>query len=568
MIRTLRIAMLSLAVVGAPLAFAFQETEEVAARVTSTVAGTGIVIDRGAFDGLKVSDRVEFIVRGGIPQFGTVVEVEARSAVVRPEDPAFEPSPGVRATIDVPTERFDEPTETVLAPVRSDTKPSAPDGLPPSSWENSDEDWTFEMPLLAEVKAVHPKTRPMSMTGRSYLSWNRIIDTEDGRGDSFLRAGGGVQAENPFGRGGLLHFDAEWNARKAQIPGMNDESDRTLRLDRLSYTSGGHRHDQSSWRAGRFLQTGVPEFGLLDGASISRRRENGDSYGGSVGFLPEPDKDQQSFEDFQLAGWYRWVADEREKLTVTTGYQKTWHNGSRDRDLIVSRLQYTPDEGWNIFSTLWVDLYGSGDDVKSSGPELTYMIFDASRAIDDRSGVDVEFRHQTYPELRRNDFPPVALAQIDDARVDRLSATYWRWLRPRSSDSLPMRGYARLGGWFDEEDEGGDAEVGFELHEAFTDGGRFHLAGFTSAGKFSSMIGGRARYGVYGPKQSWSVQYEIRTNDIEGFDSDRDDLVQHRARGSYEFFRASGISASFSALVQLQDREDQLFLGFFFQRAF
>ena len=39
-------------------------------------------------------------------------------------------------------------------------------------------------------------------------------------------------------------------------------------------------------------------------------------------------------------------------------------------------------------------------------------------------------------------------------------------------------------------------------------------------------------------------------------------------RASYEFFRATGLSASLSAQVQLQDREDQVFLGFFFQRAF
>ena len=39
-------------------------TEEVTARVTSYVAGTGIVIDRGVRDGLKVGDRVVFTARG------------------------------------------------------------------------------------------------------------------------------------------------------------------------------------------------------------------------------------------------------------------------------------------------------------------------------------------------------------------------------------------------------------------------------------------------------------------------------------------------------------------------
>lgn len=575
------IATAALAVVSpaAPWA-ATQENEDVTARVTNTVAGTGIVIDRGTRDGLEIGDRVEFNQRGGSAQFGTVIELEGRNAIVRPEDPAFNPQPGVRATVSIPVARFDEPSDPVVpAPVPDENTggnagDAPPPGAgevparPPAEWTNKDEDWNFDMPLLAEVKAVKPERRPMSLSGRGYLNWNRIIDSEQGRGDSFLRAGGAVFAENLFGHGGTLHFDAEWNARMANVPDDDDESDRTLRLDRLSYTYGGHRHDWTSIRAGRFLHDGMPEFGVLDGASWSQRRENGDSYGASVGFLPEPDKDQQSFEDFQMSGWYRWVADERERLSVTSGFQKTWHNGTRDRDLIVSRLQYAPDKGWNVFSTVWLDLYGVGDNVKDSGPALTYMILDASRELGKKSGIDVEYRHQEYPELRRNEYAPVGLTQLADARVDRLGATAWRWITPKDNDKTGLRGYARAGGWSDEEDQGSDGELGLEFHDVMRRGDRLDLAGFVSNGKFSKLLGGRVRVGRYGPKRSWSLQYEIRLNDIIGFNNDNDDLIQHRARGSYEFYRASGLSASLSAEVQLQDREDQVFLGFFLQRAF
>lgn len=62
--------------------------------------------------------------------------------------------------------------------------------------------------------------------------------------------------------------------------------------------------------------------------------------------------------------------------------------------------------------------------------------------------------------------------------------------------------------------------------------------------------------------------YEVRENDVTGFASNADNLFQHRVRGSYELFSAGGLSASASGEIQFQDREDQLFLGFFLQRSF
>ncbi len=573
------------AVFGAPVAAAApalasptqaEETEEISARVTSFVEGTGIVIDRGLRDGLRVGDRVTFTERGGRQQFGTILELEGRVASVRPEDSQFRPEPGTRASISVPSSRFEKPApkrEGEL-PVPSREEPTA--AVPPPSktgeaprWTRPEDGFTMDMPLLAEVNAVHPENRASKLTGRSYLSWDRIVDTEEGRGDSFLRFGGGVYGENLFGKGGTLHFDGEINARRTQrIGNDDDESTSDFRLDRLSYTLGGTRHDWDRLQFGRFLQDGMSEFGVLDGASWSTRTDRGDSYGGSVGFLPEPDKDQQSLEDFQLAAWYRWVADEREILSITGGYQKTWHNGSRDRDLLVLKSQYIPVEGWNVFGSAWVDIYGAGDDVKDSGPSLTYAIIDGRRRFDNDVTLNIDYRHQEYPELQRSEFPPVGLPQIQDAHVDRLGGTVSKWTKGGSSQANAKRLYLRAGGWADEEDSGGDAEFGVDFYDVFADDARLDLAVFGSSAKFSSLVGARLRYGRFGPKRSWSVQYEVRQNDIVGFNSNVDNLYQHRARGSYELFRATGLSASLSGEVQLQDREDQFFLGLFLQRSF
>ena len=220
--------------------------EEISARVTSFLEGTGIVIDRGLRDGLRVGDQVVFTERGGRQQFGIILELEGRVATVRPEDGQFRPDPGTRATISVPSSRFEkaipkrpekppkpqartsEPDSPALGAAESDGPAETP------RWTRPDDGFTMDMPLLAEVNAVHPKKRASSRTGRAYASWDRIVDTEVGRGDSFLRFGGGVFGENLFDKGGTLHFDGEFSARRIQrIDDVNEDTS-NFRLDRLS----------------------------------------------------------------------------------------------------------------------------------------------------------------------------------------------------------------------------------------------------------------------------------------------------------------------------------------------
>ena len=564
---------------GLPIGQA-EANEEISARVTSYLEGTGVVIDRGLRDGLRVGDQVVFTERGGRQQFGIVLELEGRVATVRPEDGQFRPDPGTRATISVPSSRFEKavpkrpekpsksqaPASEPDSPNVDATKPDGPAETP--LWTRPDDGFTMDMPLLAEVNAVHPKKRASSLTGRAYASWDRIVDTEVGRGDSFLRFGGGVFGENLFDKGGTLHFDGEFSARRTQrIDDVNEDTS-NFRLDRLSYTLGGTRHDWNRLQFGRFLQSDMPEFGVLDGVSWSTRTERGDSYGGSVGFLPEPDRRQESLEDFALSAWYRWVADEREILSFTGGYQKTWHNGTPDRDLFVLKGEYAPAEGWTAYGSAWIDFYRVGDDLESNGPALTYAILDARRRFENGMTLNLDYRHQEFPDLRRSEFPPVSPQQIQDARVDRLGGTLSRWTEGGASKPNARRLYLRTGAWADEEDAGGDAELGVDFYDVLSDDGRLDLAAFGSRGKFSSVVGARLRYGRFGPKRSWSVLYEFRLNDITDFGSDVDNLYQHRARGSYELFRASGFSASLSGELQFQDRANQLFLGLFVQRSF
>ncbi len=565
------------------------ETETVSGRVTTFMEGTGIVIDRGSIDGLYTGDRVIFSVRGGQEQYGTIIAVEGRVSVVRPEDPEFKPKPGVSASITVPLARFEQDPVVPsagngagaagigagaaagsIAGTGTNGAPGAADPDDKSKWTFADEDWSADMPLLAQVQAVLPPDRSKLITGRTYFSFNQIFDTEENRGDTFVRGGLALYADNPFGFGGRMHFDGEINYRNTQVPRAYKpgEDEATLRLDRLSYSIGGTRFTPTRWQFGRFLQNGMPELGILDGVEWSSRFESGDRFGVSLGYLPEPDADQDSFQDLQFAAWYRWVADLRETLAITTSYQKTWHNGADDRDLIISKLEYIPAEGWNVFANAWIDFYDGGDDpAKGDGPALTYAIFDVRKRINEKTGASIEYRHQEYPELLRDEFPPVGLPQLADARVDRIGLSAWRWI-DGTADRRGKRLYGRVGGWNDEEDSGGDAELGIDIQGIFGDTGRLDVAGFASNGKFTEMVGGRIRYGRYGVGSSWSILLEARQNDIIGFEIDNDDFIQYRARWNYEFYKSSGLSMNISTDVLLQDTQDQVFVGLFIQRAF
>ena len=82
---------------------------------------------------------------------------------------------------------------------------------------------------------------------------------------------------------------------------------------------------------------------------------SGHRVGASVGFMPEPNAQFESGKDFQVAAFYRWVADATERLSAAAAVQKTWHNGATDRDLLITNLHYVPLEGWTFHGTTWVD---------------------------------------------------------------------------------------------------------------------------------------------------------------------------------------------------------------------
>ena len=538
-----------------------EEYERVELRVTELRPAGIVVVDRGAAEGLKKGDLVLFHPRAGKTEAGNVLSTEARSALVELHDRGLVLALGTRGEVMVPVSRLaPEPPPPAATGAE---QPAAPRAEPTQEirWQNQDEDHTPDQPLLAQMRPVRPEERDPVLTGRVYVSGDGTLTSEDDRSDAFLRAGGSFEAENLFGRGGALLLDAEVNYRVTNLPDEDDESFSKLRLDRASYVEGGTRYDPLRWEAGRFLQYGIVELGVLDGVEVGWRRKNGDAFGFSLGFMPEPDADFSTGEDFQLAAYYHWALDQEDHLSLDGAFQKTLHDGDSDRDLLITRLRYAPPDAWNVYATAWVDYYGSSDRVKGQGIELTQALVLASRRWEDGSAANVSFTHQRIPELERDEFQLLDDDELENNRDDRLSFYGW-WMVGE------QRMHGELGAWSDEEEEGGDATFGVDFAELLLERSHLDLTGFGALGEFSRVVGGQLTFGQYLPDGRWDLFYEFSHHNVDDFPNDSDDILQHRLRAGRDWNALAGWNVSLYTEGRLYDDEGSLSIGFYLQRGY
>lgn len=531
-------------------------TVQLEVRVGSSERGWAL-IDRGSNDGLLAGDTVLFLPREGGTYTGKVIELEERAARVELADRDFVPAAGTRGRVQLPRARLEARPRPGLRPA---PRRELPEGSPPPQFENQDSEWHEGEPLLARVRPVRPWERAASVRGRSYAIIDHTQASEDERHDTFARFGGGLVVDNPFGRGDRIHADAEWNWRKVVVPDLDDEEDVELRVDRLSYAWGGTRFATEGWELGRFLQSGMSEFGVLDGAEWTGRDADGNRFGASVGYMPEPDEEFETGEDLQLAGFYRWVADESEQVSAAAGYQKTFHNGAADRDLVIANLSCLPREGWSFFGTLWLDVYTDGDDEKGTLFGLTQAYLSTGRRWADGSSLDLVYSHLEFPEIDRDEFLPVEDAQLADDHSERLALTSGVQL------TRETRLLTGLGGWIDEDDEGGDAEFGFAFRDFLFERAFMEVLAFATRGSTVTELGGRFSAGRYVADGRWALDYEFTQNRLDGFSSDNDDLPQHRLRFSRDHAWGSwDLSWRLEGLTY--DDENALTLGLYLQRS-
>ncbi len=545
---------LLVAALGGCAAMVAQETEleQLALRVSSLRPSGACIVDRGKRDLVQVGDRVTLEPRNGKPLQGTVTEIDERTALVELVDPAAVVLVGTRGYVLLPRSRREA--------VRPAREPAPADPAPPvdPSQPAAEEEWKPGMPLLGTTRPPRPDERPRSVHGRVYGAAN-VVRSLDEWNQSYLRTGLDFEIDNIGGDGGTVRFHGQfdWSTETSERTGTD------LRLFELSYEHGGTRFQPWRWQVGRFLQRDMPEFGILDGIEVGHRREGGDRFGCSLGYLPELDEDMESFADLQIAAWYVWNQDVAERVQVALGYQKSWHRMDLDRDLVVVRTRYLPLTGWDLSTTLWIDFYTSADDLKDETLEVTRANAFASRRWDKGGGVEFFYDHEEYPELLRRELPQSIQPQtLIDAHQDRVSLHAWI----HSSDST--RWFTRVTGWIDEQREGGAAELGVAADGLLQSRARTALALFDVQGLTNTVIGARVEHGGSYGWGRLDLLYELGFVHHEGFPNDRDDLLQHRVGALATTNLGSGWDTTFFADATFWDDEVSFGLGIHVQKLF
>lgn len=525
-------------------------------RVTSARAGFAM-IDRGTGDGLAAGDRVLFQPRGTTSFTGVITEVQERSAVVKLDDSKIVATPGTRGEARIPPSR--------LAGREAPVEPEPERSEPPTEheeWANRDEEWQENEPLLARIKPLHPAERPTTWAGRFYTDFDYGMSSEGNRTTGFYQLGAEVLCQNLFGNGEALRFEGELDYTYTDVSDTDDVSDGNLILQRLSYSVGGTRFEPTRWEFGRFLQYGVPEFGVVDGAEWDLRLVDGSRVGVSAGFMPEPDFDYQTGEDFQVSAYYRWFYDESEQLSASAGYQKTFDDFAADRDLFVFNFFYLPPNDWNYYGTFWVDWYTSGDDAKGAGIELTEAYASASRSWETGSAVSLIYTHIAFPEMDRDEFTPVDDAMLANDHNDVLLLQGTRALGP----DVQLEG--DIGAWIDQDDSGGMGALGIGFDDVVGRRSEVDFTGFGTAGEFTTVYGGRASLMRYFEHGLWSLEYELTHESFPGFSSSNDGMLQHRLRFNGQYILESGWSIAGYVEGDLFNDELSGLVGIYVQRSF
>ncbi|MBI5434475.1 MAG: hypothetical protein HZA52_16695 [Planctomycetes bacterium] len=514
-------------------------TEEIVEVHITALSGKSIYLDRGSDAKLAVGDRVVFFPAGAPPVEALVRSTTKQSARAELSiDATLEIGTRGEAHVDVEGTKIEHPP-----------------------WEKPIGEASPDLPLLAPWESTTSKEREVKWHGRVTTSVDWTEDRQDGDSYWLARTGITFDVENPFHQGGELDVDLDLFARRAEVSGSSDENESSLRVDRLSYEWGGTRTEDTHWQVGRFFSKEFPEFGILDGAEWVRRLDNGNRVGVQLGFLPEPTPEMDTGKDVSTALFYRWVRGENEEFSLGTGYQKTWHEGDADRDLWVTNLSWRPSKTWSIWSSAWVDLYGTND-VQKSGAELTQFFLNSSWRFGTDKGVGLHASHFRFPELLRNEFDQVAASSIFDAENTRIGVDGWK------DFGKDFRLSGRLDQFSDQNDDGYGVSLRGSWRDLFLEQSRFDLGAFYDQGVYSTVTGAHASLSKTFDLGQLSGTYEYAEHENDDFLGSQGTLSQQSLRGSWQKSFGRDWSLSLFLDRRFGDELDAWSLGFYLVRRF
>jgi hypothetical protein len=518
----------------------------------TAVSENTILIDRGSADGIAIGDALRLMPLGRPVIEGVIRSVSLSSSRALLEgDLDEELVAGLSGEVLVPVERGAAQSQTGDAPAH-----------PP--WKAPVEDWDPGQPLLAATEPREPDERPTLITGRYFLQSRHTWDSTGESDRRYLHARTGVQlnAENPFQQGGAMRFDGEILGRTADLAYRANEEELYLRPRWLSYTWGGRRTEPQRVELGRFQQHEFPEFGVLDGVEYGHRFGGGDRIAASVGYMPELDAEMRSGTDLQAAASYRFVSGPAEDYSAGVGYQKTWHEGEADRDLLIAQGDAHFTDSLSVFGTAWIDYYDSGDEIKSPGFELTQLQAHGRYAFGSDGGVGLHLSHVRWPELKRLEFTPQLPSLILDSRVTRLGLNGWT----RVSSAIRLSG--RVDRWEDETDDGGSFDLRADGTDLLWERGNLGLGIFHSVGAFTTATGMRLSASHFFAPSFLRIDWESANYDQETTLDGTIGLLQHALRANWDTTFGNGWNLSLSGESRFGDEQKSYGLGFFLQKRF
>ena len=546
-----------LMVLIAPLAAA-QEYQQLQVTVTSAT-GRSVFIDHGRSGGIVPGMHVRFTSPGAPVVEGVVQNVASDSARVELAPDLPLPEVGSKGEIEVVIEEDEAPSQE---PSRDPDQPTLtiPEHPP---WTRDEEARDADLPLLAPAFGQQAKDRPISVDGRVFTQFYYNRDRGDDRESDYYLGVVGVtgEARNLFKQGGRLRFAGETDIRVSDLADEGSDSDTRLRLDRFSYAFGGHEYSPYRVEAGRFYSTYVPELGLMDGVESALHFDNGMRAGIGMGAIPLPSRDRQTGDDLGFHVFTDFQSKQDHQLSAMVAYQKTWHHGDADRDLIVGRLNVRPVDTLWLSGHIKADVYSAGDEIKGSGVGLTEAWFQARYTPNPKYGAALSLSHFSWPELDREEYQDLTPELIEDGRVDRIDLSSWYRVLKN------VRLAARINYWNDDEDDGMGGDLNVNWSDIGGKGTSLYSGVYFTQGSYSEGLGGRIQARQRFKNVNGFVGYEIYQYEYTGLISGDEDSTRHTARAGIDF----GIKTWYFSVntdYYFGDEQDAISLGSFVEYRF
>lgn len=527
--------------------------QKVDVQVTAA-SGESIYLDRGRDAGIAAGDRVALYSADHGILTATVQAVSRSSA---------------RCTLDVGALAIRVGTrgEVALAP-RSEppTPPPAQDeSMPPApkhEWSAPPEEWSRDQPLLSPAFARRPEDRPTQILGRMYFLSTYTADRR-GSGNRYAQArlGSEMTVVNPVPWGGRLHVRTDALYEEASLADADDARETSVRLERLSYTYGGLQDQRLRVEAGRFLQHEFPELGVLDGLEIAPRLGTSLRIGASLGIVPEADRAVELGETAQVSIFARCSPSGTEDFTLGAALQKTWHEGERDRDLILAVAEYAPSPKLFARASLWVDYYTDSEQVERSGFELTEAHLNVTYRFDPQHGVGGYLVRLQRADLRRDELDPTLAKELEEDGTLRFGLFTWQ----RLSTHVLLDG--RASRWIDEDagEDGTLGEVRLALQNLIVGKGEVAFTLYHADGVFASGPGARLTATQFAAPVSITLWYDVAWYELA---PSAEESVQQSVHLSFDAALSTTWSAFLAADYRFGDDQDSRTLSVSVQKRF